>query len=96
MIKTALKVKVSAMIFTLNLLLMSTFSPLAETSGKKGAAAWAPNLLCDDFRVLNNMSWWYALILICYKVNVFRLLCFISVNLIYVLTFIYQQCKTLT
>ncbi|XP_060555010.1 uncharacterized protein LOC132715913 [Ruditapes philippinarum] len=30
-----------------------------EASFKKGTAAWPGSLLCDDFKVLNNMSWWY-------------------------------------
>ncbi|KAH3804620.1 uncharacterized protein LOC127836305 isoform X2 [Dreissena polymorpha] len=29
-------------------------------SQKKGLSAYAPFFLCDDFRVLNNMSWWYG------------------------------------
>ncbi|KAH3804422.1 hypothetical protein DPMN_132707 [Dreissena polymorpha] len=29
-------------------------------SGKKGVCAYAPYILCDDFRVLNNISWWYG------------------------------------
>ncbi|XP_052785112.1 uncharacterized protein LOC128220664 [Mya arenaria] len=28
-------------------------------SRKKGVAAYAPKLLCDDFKALSNISWWY-------------------------------------
>ena len=27
-------------------------------SMKKGVAAYPGSLLCDDFKALNNMSWW--------------------------------------
>lgn len=32
---------------------------IVEGSLKKGVAHWADNYLCDDFKVLNNMTWWY-------------------------------------
>ncbi|XP_060594406.1 uncharacterized protein LOC132748786 isoform X1 [Ruditapes philippinarum] len=28
-------------------------------SKKKGVVAWATGLLCDDFKNLNNIAWWY-------------------------------------
>ncbi|XP_045211136.1 uncharacterized protein LOC123562572 [Mercenaria mercenaria] len=40
----------------LNVLLLANS---VHGSRKKGVAAYPGNLLCDDFKVLNNMSWWY-------------------------------------
>jgi len=31
---------------------------LTEASNKKGLSAYAAELWCDDFNVLNNMKWW--------------------------------------
>ncbi|XP_045191141.2 uncharacterized protein LOC123547963 [Mercenaria mercenaria] len=35
------------------------FVSFARGSRKKGVAAWAGDFRCDDFKVLNNLSWWY-------------------------------------
>lgn len=32
---------------------------LVTGSQKKGVVHWAPSFLCDDFKVLDNMTWWY-------------------------------------
>ncbi|XP_060603277.1 uncharacterized protein LOC132756272 [Ruditapes philippinarum] len=41
------------------LLALVSLSCKIEGSFKKGTCAYPGNLLCDDFKVLNNMSWWY-------------------------------------
>ncbi|XP_060603280.1 uncharacterized protein LOC132756273 isoform X2 [Ruditapes philippinarum] len=41
------------------LLAALSLSCTVEGSFKKGTCAYPGNLLCDDFNVLNNMSWWY-------------------------------------
>ncbi|XP_045173982.2 uncharacterized protein LOC123535392 [Mercenaria mercenaria] len=42
------------------LLVLLCIQPLVYgASQKKGVAHWAANFLCDDFTVLDNMTWWY-------------------------------------
>ncbi|XP_060605819.1 uncharacterized protein LOC132758271 [Ruditapes philippinarum] len=32
---------------------------LVEGSSKKGVVHWADSYMCDDFEILNNMTWWF-------------------------------------
>ncbi|KAH3804621.1 hypothetical protein DPMN_132910 [Dreissena polymorpha] len=52
--------KASPSIYLLIGCLVYLVSHFAAASQKKGLSAYAPYFLCDDFRVLNNMSWWYG------------------------------------
>ncbi|XP_052217130.1 uncharacterized protein LOC127835005 [Dreissena polymorpha] len=49
------------MLIVCAVLTFASFLPLVENAGssKKGIGAAAATLKCDDFRVLNNISWWY-------------------------------------
>ncbi|XP_052214587.1 uncharacterized protein LOC127833397 isoform X2 [Dreissena polymorpha] len=41
-------------------LTLASLPSLVESSQKKGVAANTASLMCDDFRVLNNIAWWYS------------------------------------
>ncbi|KAL4230341.1 hypothetical protein ACF0H5_010724 [Mactra antiquata] len=46
-------------LLTAVLLVCGLYIALSHGSTKKGVSHWAPKFQCNDFEVLNNMTWWY-------------------------------------